>query len=119
MLRKLDSPESVLAFEAVGRIERSDYETVLEPAVHAMVADRGEVRLVYVLGEAFDGYSFGAGWEDTKIGLSIFSKWKRCAVATDHDWIRHAISMLGWMMPGEIKVFDPSEVETAMEWAAA
>jgi hypothetical protein len=119
MLRKLDSPESVLTFEAVGRIERSDYETVLEPAVHAMVADRGEVRFVYVLGDAFEGYSFGAGWEDTKIGLGIFSKWKRCAVATDRDWIRHAISMLGWMMHGEIKVFDPSEVDAAMEWAAA
>jgi hypothetical protein len=119
MLRKLDSPDSVLAFEAAGRIERSDYESVLDPAVDAMVADRGEVRFVYVLGDTFEGYPAGAGWQDAKIGLSALNKWKRCAVATNHDWVRHSISMFGWMMPGEIKVFDPSEVAAAIRWAAA
>jgi hypothetical protein len=119
MLEKLDSPASVLAFEAVGRLERSDYADVLDPAVRAMIDDRDEVRFVYVLGERFEGFSAGAGFEDARIGLEAHSKWKRCAVATDHDWVRHALSMFGWMFPGDVKVFDSSDVPAAIEWAAA
>jgi hypothetical protein len=119
MLKKLDSPESVLAFQGIGKIEKQDYELVLEPAVKAQIASRGEVRFVYVLGDEFDGYSLGAGWEDARLGFSDISRWKRCAVATNHDWVRHGVSMFGWMMPGEIKLFDPAEVDAAIAWAAA
>jgi hypothetical protein len=118
MLKKLESPDTVLAFEAVGKLERSDYKTVLDPAVQAMIAERGEVRFVYVLGDGFEGFSIGAGFEDAKLGLEAHSKWKRCAVATNHDWVRHAISMFGWLMPGEVKVFDSSNVAAAITWAA-
>jgi hypothetical protein len=118
MLKKLESPDNVLAFEAVGKLDRSDYKTVLDPAVQAMIDDRGEVRFVYVLGEPFEGFSMGASFEDAKLGLGAHSKWKRCAIATNHDWIRHAMSMFGWMMPGEIKLFDSTDVAAAIEWVA-
>jgi hypothetical protein len=119
MLTRLDSPESVLAFRGTGKIGKVDYEHVLEPAVKDMLASRGEVRFVYVLGDDFEGYTAGAGWEDAKLGMSDFTKWKRCAVATSHDWIRHGVSMFGWMMPGEIKTFDATDVDAAIAWAAA
>jgi hypothetical protein len=119
MLEKLDSPENVLAFRAVGTIEKDDYETVLDPAVHAMLDERDELRLVYVLGEAFEGYSFGAGWEDAKFGIGHLTKWKRCAVVSDRDWVRHMIGMFGWMMPGDIKMFAEDQVDDAIGWAAA
>jgi hypothetical protein len=118
MLEPITSPENVLAFRAVGKIEKADYEGVLEPAVDALIAAHGEVRFVYVLGPEFDGYSTGAGWEDAKLGIGHLSKWKRIAVVTDHDWIRHATSMFGWMVPGEMKTFDVAEEGAAIEWAA-
>jgi hypothetical protein len=118
MLKKLESPDNVLAFEAVGKLERSDYKTVLDPAVQKMIEDRGEVRFVYVLGDSFEGFSMGAGFEDAKIGFAAHSKWKRCAVATNHDWVRHSMSIFGWMIPGEIKVFDSAEISSAIGWAA-
>jgi len=118
MLERLDGPENVLAFRAIGKIEKSDYDTVLEPAVDAMMKERGELRFVYVMDDAFDGYTMGAGWEDTKMGLGHLTKWKRCAVATSHDWIRHAVGMFRWMMPGEIKVFGENEIDLALAWAA-
>jgi len=46
MLQRIETPDGVLAFRAVGTIEKSDYDTVLEPAVEAMIADRDEVRFV-------------------------------------------------------------------------
>jgi SpoIIAA-like len=118
MLQRIEAPNGVLAFRAVGKIEKSDYDTVLEPAVEAMIADRGEVRFVYVLGDDFDGYTAGATWEDAKLGLGHASKWTRVAVVTNHDWVRHVVGMFGWMVPGDVKTFPANEEQGAIDWAA-
>jgi hypothetical protein len=119
VLERIESPESVLAFRAVGKVEKADYEQVLEPAIEAMIAARDAVRFVYVLGDDFDGYSVAAGWEDTKLGIGHLSKWKRIAVVTDHDWLRHAVGMFRWMVPGDVKVFGLAEQADALAWAAS
>jgi hypothetical protein len=119
MLEKLESPETVLAFKAVGEISTDDYRTVLEPAAHEMLERLGELRFVYVLGDEFDGYSFGAGWEDAKLGLGHLTKWKRCGVVTSKDWVRHMVGAFAWMMPGELKLFEVGEVDAAIAWAVA
>jgi hypothetical protein len=118
MLERLASPENVLAFRAVGKVEASDYDYTLDPAVGDMLKSQDELRFVYVLGEDFEGYSLAAVWEDTKLGVGHVSQWKRIAVVSNHDWVRHALGMFGWMVPGEVKVF-PLEAQTsALEWAA-
>jgi hypothetical protein len=119
VIERIESPDSVLAFRAVGKIEKADYLSVLEPAVEAMMSDRGELRLVYVLGDEYDGYTFAAGWEDAKLGIGHLTKWKRYAVVTDHEALRHYIGAFRWMMPGELKLFPQSEVGAAIDWAAA
>jgi hypothetical protein len=118
MLERIDSPENVLAVRAVGKVEKTDYENTLDPAIAEMIQHRDEVRFVYVLGEDFDGYSAHAVLQDAKLGMSHLSKWKRIAVVTDHDWIQHAVGMFGWMVPGDVKVFPVQEQAAAMEWAA-
>ena len=35
---------------------------------------------------------------------------------TDADWLENSIKALGWMMPGEIKVFDDDEADEAKAW---
>jgi hypothetical protein len=119
VIERVPSPDGVLAFRAVGRIEKADYDDVLEPAVEAMVAERDEVRLVYVLGREFEGYAMGAGLEDAKLGLGHLSKWRRIGVVSDRDGVRHGIGMLGWMMPGEVRLFAEDELEAALRWAAS
>ena len=119
MIERIDSPDNVLAFKATGKIEKADYENVLVPAVDKMMDDKGELRFVYVLGDDFDGYTFSAGWEDTKLGMHHLTKWKRCAVVTNHDWVRHMVGAFRWMMPGELKVFDVADQQAAIDWAAA
>jgi hypothetical protein len=119
MIERLDSPENVLAFRAVGKVEKSDYESVLEPAVRQMLVDRDELRLVYELGDELDGYTFGAGWEDAKVGVGHLGKWARVAVVSDKDWVHHAIGMFRWMMPGDVRIFPSTDLPAAMDWAAA
>jgi hypothetical protein len=108
----------VLAFRAVDEIEKSDYETILEPAVEAMLADEGEVRFAYVLGDEFDSYSASTTWEDAKLGFGHVSKWKRTAVVTDREGVRHAVGVFGWMVPGDVKTLPTAEEPDAIAWAA-
>jgi hypothetical protein len=118
MFEVLESPDNVLALKVVGKIEKPDYVTVLEPAVQKMLANHAELRAVIVLGAAFDGLTLGAGWEDTKFGMAHLSKWKKCAVVSDKDWVHHSLAVFGWMMPGDLKLFAESDLDAAIAWAA-
>jgi hypothetical protein len=37
---------------------------------------------------------------------------------TDHEWVRHAVGMFGWMVPGEVKTFPTAAESDAIAWAA-
>lgn len=120
MIRLIEGlPDGVLGIEAVGRVEASDYETVLDPAVKAHLERHDTVRLLYVLGEEFEGYAPGAALEDAKLGLGNWSAWERVAVVTDRDWLHDALRMLGWMFPGDVRAFPLSERADAVAWVAA
>ena len=118
MLEVIESPDTVLALRVVGKLAKDDYTSVLEPAVEKLLAKHGELRAVIAIGDEFDGLTAGATWEDMKFGFEHLSKWKRCAVVTSHDWVRHGVSIFGWMMPGDVKVFATNELTAAIEWAA-
>ena len=61
----------------------------------------------------------GAVWEDFKIAVEHLSRWERVAVVTDVEWIRHAVNVVRFLMPGEVRLFATSEAATAREWIAA
>ena len=124
MLEKIAGPDTVLAVEVVGKLEKEDYQTVLVPGLRALLDGPGEIRCVFVFGDQYTGLTVGGTVEDFKLSFSELvhgdlSKWKRCAVVTNHDWLRQAISVFRFMMPGEVECFDPSQVQAAIDWAAA
>src|SRR5262245_1178854 len=110
-------PEGVIGFEAVGEVHSSDYTDVLVPAIEQAAKD-GDIRLVYVFGERFGGYSAGATWQDAKVGMHHVHAWKRVALVTDLDWLRHLVSVFGWMVPGDLHHFPLAERDAAIAWAA-
>ena len=123
MLKKIESPDSVLALEAVGKLAKGDYDTVLVPGIRQQIDASGEIRLVFVFADAFEGLTVGGSASDAKLFVGELvhhelSKWKRCAVVTNRDWLRHSIAMFRWMIPGEVECFEPAELEAAISWAA-
>jgi SpoIIAA-like len=113
-----DLPDGVVGVEAHGKVTAEDYENVLVPAVEA-ARKEGKVRLLYVFGDDFPDYSAGAAWEDAKLGIGHLRSWERIAVVSDEDWLRRAIGGLGWLMPGEIRVFETDDLDDAREWVAS
>jgi SpoIIAA-like len=115
--------ENVFAIEVVGKLEKDDYEKVLVPAVQKMIDGPGEIRAVFVFGDRYESLTAGATWADLKLYVGELlhrelSRWKRCAIVTELDWLRHSIAMFHWVMPGEVEVFEPSKVQEAIAWAA-
>lgn len=111
-------PDDVVGFVAKGEVTARDYTEVLDPALRAALSRHDRIRVMYVLGPEFTGYSGGGMWEDAKVGTEHFSRWERIAVVTDTDWVRHSVHAFAWMMPARIRVFPVAEQDAAAVWVS-
>jgi hypothetical protein len=117
--RITDLPETVLGFKATGELTGEDYRTVLVPAVEAALEGQEKPRLFYVLGDEVTGFSAGAAWQDTKIGVAHVTKWEKVAVLSDKEWLRHSVNIFGYLIPGEIRAYSTREEADARAWIAS
>lgn len=111
-------PPGVLGLEAVDDVETEDYEDVIVPAIDAAIAEHGKVRLVFVLGPAFDDYEGEAVWEDLKLGAQHPTSFERVAIVTDARWAGAATKLFSILLPGQARAFPLSGLEAAKQWAA-
>ena len=112
-----DMPPGTVGLEADGKVTEDDYRDVLVPAVRAAL-ERGDVRLLFVLPDD-TSYSPGAMWADTKLWAANLRAWNRIAIVSDADWLEKGVKTFGWMMPGEVRVFDDDDVDDAKAWLVA
>ena len=91
---------------------------MLVPAVEAALQSRDKLRLLYLLGDDVTGFSAGAAWQDTKVGMEHVTRWEKIAVVTDKDWLRHSVDIFGYLIPGEIKGFTMADETEARAWIA-
>jgi hypothetical protein len=112
-------PDNVVAVLAKGRITKSDYDTVLIPAIENALKAHEKVRVYYEIGPDFGGYDAGAAWEDFKAGMEHLMRWQRVAVVTDVDWIKHTMQIFSFIMPTEMRVFPVAAAEQARAWITA
>lgn len=112
-------PDGVVGVSATGEVTRHDYENVLVPAVESVLATHDRVRILYVLGTGFTGFSGGAVWQDGKVGAEHWSRWERCALVSDEAWLRQSVQFLGHLMPGEVRSFMLDDRDSAEAWVSA
>ena len=115
-----DMPDGVAGFRVSGQVsgdELRDFGATL-----ATMLGGDEIRLVEVVADDYRGFGPGGLLEDLKMGLGTLvhrhSAFRRVAVVTDKDWVAHALHALGWMVPGELKLFGIDELADAKTWAA-
>lgn len=116
MIRLLEGlPDHVVAAEATGTITDSDYADVLIPAVEA-AGERGRLRLLFVLGEGFEGYDAHAALDDARMGLAHWGDFDRIALVTNHGAYRAVAKGFGFLMPGEVRVYALADRGDAITW---
>jgi hypothetical protein len=116
-----DLPPGTLGFRASGKLSSDEYREMIRPIYGAL--DRGEkLNIYFELADDFHGLDWGALLQDMKaagsIGLKHRSSWKRMALVTDKDWVKHGATAFGWLAPGELRLFEPREREVARAWLA-
>ncbi len=115
-----DMPAGVTGIRVSGRLSRDDFQTLRPEIEAALGAD--EIRFVEVVAPDYEGFGPGGLTEDLKVGLGFVFRnhaaFKRFAFVTDKEWAIHTLHLVGWMVPGELKLFHLDELEQAKEWAA-
>ena len=111
-------PDGVIGVEAKGEITARDYTDVLDPLV-AAAREKGKIRLPFVTSDDLEGHSGGAALQDAKLGIEHFTSFEKVAVVTDNDHLEKAVKALGWLMPGEVKVYDDDDQDDAIKWLAS
>ena len=120
MLERIpDLPESVIGIKASAEVTADDYRNVLVPAVEGTLESGGTLRLLYVIGDDVTGFSAGAAWQDTKVGLGHYTRWEKVAVCSDREWLRHSVDIFGYLIPGEVKAFTIAEEGEARNWVSS
>jgi hypothetical protein len=114
-----DFPDKVVATKAHGVVTKQDYQEILVPRIELTLKRHPKIRCYYELGTQFSKMEPGALWEDFKIGVEHLSRWERVAVVTDVEWIRHAVNIFRFLIPGEVRVFATDEAAVAREWITA
>jgi hypothetical protein len=117
MLRSMrDMPPGTLGFEAVGDVDDDDWEDTVEPVLRGEIAAGRRLRLLYMTDGDLEGDAIKAG---AGFRARHASSFERVAVVSDEDWVRPALRVLSFVLPGETKGFRVSELEDAKAWLAS
>lgn len=109
-------PDNTLGVRAVGEVTAEDYENVLIPELEARLGRHDRLRFLYVLGEEFEGFSAKAVWDDTRVGMRHLTRFDRIAVVSDTNWIRRTMQAVGFVVPGDLRVFSNADLGEAVSW---
>jgi hypothetical protein len=109
----------VHAFVISGRLTQADYQDVLLPPIRDTIERREPIKVLAVI-EGFDGLEAGGLLEELKaagkLGSSQDALKSYFAVVTDIGWVRRSVTLFGWLVPGELRVFKTAERAGAETW---
>ena len=106
----------ILAVAAHGKITRADYENILIPAFNEKLEQEGRVKLLFLFGDDFVGYSRGAAWDDAKFGFLHLKDLAGLAVVSDLEWLRFGVKTFAPLIGCPVALFQTSELDQARQW---
>ena len=119
--RLADMSAGTVGFRVAGEVDRDDYRNVLVPELHKALESGEKLRTLYLI-EDLDEIEPKALWDDAKLGFDLgvrhHDAWERSAIVTDLDWMARATRLFAWMIPGEARVFEVAELDSAKAWVA-
>ncbi len=113
-----DLPENVLGVSANGKVTGEDYENTLIPALEEKFKTHPKIRMLYHLGNTFDGFDLSAMLDDAKIGMKHLSSFEKVALVSDHHLINTFAKFFGYLLPCEVSIFKNTEFDKAKKWIA-
>jgi SpoIIAA-like len=107
-------PDNVVGIIVKGRLTKTDCAEILVPKLKKSLDWHYKLRLYYEIRSRFPG----AAWEAINLGLDHVA-WERTAIVTDVAWVRHTVQALRLLIPGDIQVFETSQMAQGLAWITA
>lgn len=119
MIERLhDLPTGAEGLRARGVVTKDDYRRVVQPMLDEAQRNGRRLRLLYQVGPDFERFTFGAAWEDLRVGWEYLSLFQRCVVVTNVAWIRDGALLFAPTLPCPLRTFELAERESALAWLA-
>ncbi len=109
-------PAYVLGIRATDEVTTEDIQNILVPGLQAMVDRYGEIHYLLVLETSIGNFTAGAWWQDMKVGIKHFTRWKKIAVVTEEAGVEKFTDLFSLLVPGEARGFTHSELVQALQW---
>ncbi|MHC4994982.1 MAG: SpoIIAA family protein [Planctomycetota bacterium] len=85
------------------------------PLVDRAIERHGKARLLFHMDD-FHGWDAGAMWQDTKFGVTHFTKLDRIAFVGDKDWEKWMATLAKPFTTAKVRYFDAADLEEARAW---
>lgn len=69
-----DVPANVVAFRAIDKVTKADYESIVIPGIDKIVKEQDKINFMLVLDTKLSNFTIGAIMDDLGVGLKHFSK---------------------------------------------
>jgi hypothetical protein len=111
-------PGRVIGVILSGEVTKEQYDRVY-PRIEELAKSEGEINYLVKVATPLKNITAGTWWDDFKLALKHFSKWRKVAIVTDEKMIDQLADALGFAYPGESKTFSLSQFDEAVKWVAA
>ena len=113
-----DLPPHVVGIRATGAVTKQDFDDVLKPALEALHKRTGKINYLLLLETTVSNFTIGAWIDDIVMGLKHFTHWNRIAVVTNEKFVEKFSDAFTFIVPGQSKGFNLSELAKAKEWVS-
>jgi hypothetical protein len=119
MIHHLENlPTNIVGFKATGEITQKDFTEIVMPKVKALIDETDQLNYLLVLDTSLKNFTIGAWMKDAMMGIKHLTKWNRAAIVSDVEAIRNFTNFFSYLMPGEFKGFEHSELQQAIDWVS-
>ena len=108
-------PDSnIIEFSVDGKVGKEELGELLA-ACEAVIAQHGKVRLLKWV-KSVGGIEAGALWDNLSFGFRNLKSIERVAGVADKEWMHKLAEFSGKLVPGEVRMFSPDEIDAARAW---
>jgi hypothetical protein len=119
MIHQLQNlPTNIVGFKATGEITEADFTNTVMPNVQVLIDKTDQLNYLLVLDTSLKNFTIGAWMKDAIMGIKHLTKWNRAAIVSDEATIRNFTNFFSYLMPGEFKGFEHSELQQAINWVS-
>lgn len=119
MIHHLENlPKNIVGFKATGEITQKDFTEIVMPKVKALIDETDKLNYLLVIETSLKNFTIGAWMKDAMMGIKHLTKWNRAAIVSDVEAVRNFTNFFSYLMPGEFKGFEYSEMQEAIDWVS-